>query len=208
MRNRGNVLAASLSMALLAGGCGESARSSSLRVGADTWVPVEKPVTQHYKNGNKRLQAGDQCVMVRGAKLLLKGEQVVYKNKNALGTECPNGAVVSITSQAAVEQDAIYKAYETRRQDVTEQIRAMHEPTEDPVPANKGWVDLVNPTPIVQEFANGTIEISYGDSCNVTGKIQKVGQLTTGEAVMRVVNPGQIGTQCPTGALYIAPVTH
>ncbi len=195
-------------MALLAGGCGESARSSTLHVGTDTWVAVEKPVTQHYVNGNRRLQAGDQCVMERGAKLLLRGGKVVYKNENALGTECPNGAVVSITSQAAVEQDAIYKAYETRRQEVIEQVRAMPEPTEDPVPANKGWVNLVNPSPIVQKFTNATIEISYGDSCNVTGKIQKMGELTTGEAVMRVINPGQIGTQCPTGALYITPVAY
>ena len=73
-----------------------------------------------------------------------------------------------------------------------------------PTKGSGDWVDLVNPTPVDQVYTNATEKIGYGDNCIADGEVQKIGQLTTGEAVMQVVNPDQLGTECPTGAIYLA----
>lgn len=189
MRIESKVLAAGLSAALVAGGYRDSEPQESLRVGTSQWVEVERTIAQPNVG---------ECMMIRGAGLVLKGGNVVYKNKDAHGTECPDGTVVSITPRAAKEQNKSYDAFSARRKEVINQVSNMPiSSSEITVQVDKDWVDLVNVSPIE--------ELGYGDSCLATGEAQIIGQLTTGEEVMRIQNPDQLGTECPTGALYLAP---
>lgn len=61
---------------------------------------------------------------------------------------------------------------------------------EDPVIGSGEWVDLVNPSPVEQNFTNGSKPIGYGESCIAYGEVEKNGQLVTGEELIRVINPG------------------
>ncbi len=143
-------------------------------------------------------------MIVRGSRLVLKGSGVVYKNKDALGTECPDGAEIDLSPAQVNAQNEAYQAFAQRRKEVTDQVGGMSDPVDEPVKGSGDWVDLVNAKPVKQVYTNKTIKLTYGDTCRVDGKVQEIGQLTTGETVLHVINPNQLGTECPTGAVYLA----
>jgi hypothetical protein len=205
MRIESKLMAVGLSAAAFVAGCGNNSNpENTLRVGQNEWVQVAEPITRHYVNADQELRIGDECVIVRGSELILKNGGVVYENNDALGTECPDGAKIKLTPAQAKAQNASYQSFANRRDEVTSQVSEMSEPIGEPVDGSGDWVDLVNPEPVEQVFTNATVKIGYGDSCIADGEVQKIGQLTTGEAVMQVVNPDQLGTECPSGAIYLA----
>lgn len=198
-------MAVGLSAAAFVAGCGNNSNlENTLQVGQNEWVQVTEPITQHYVNAEQELRAGDECVIVRGSELVLKNGGVIYENDDALGTECPDGAKIDLSPAQAKAQNGSYQSFANRRDAVTNQVGELSEPAGEPVQGSGDWVDLVNPESVEQVYTNATNMIGYGDSCIADGEVQKIGHLTTGEAVMRVINPDQLGTECPTGAIYLA----
>lgn len=195
-------MAASLTAALLL--TADRAHAEPLHVGQDRWVHVTKSIEQHYTNGTEDLRPGDTCVISRGAELVLVGSGVVYKHKDALGTECPNGTEVDLSPSQVFAQNERYQAFSKRRAEVIKQIIKMPLSIGGPAKeANGKWVDIVNPKPIKQIYSNGEETLRYGDECVADGQAQEIGQLITGEAVMLLSNSRQIGTECPTDTLYL-----
>jgi hypothetical protein len=191
MKIESKFLVAGLSTAAFAaGGCSSSNHeTTSWHVGEDQWVGVEKSITQHYVNADERLRAGEECLMVRGAKLLFKDGKITYVHNDALGTECPNDAQVNISPTQAKSQDRKFQAFEARRDEVVGEVSRMDSPQGPLVDIGKGWVDVVNSQSIEQVYANGIEELAYGDSCLAVGKAQKIGHLQEAVGSNPIIRP-------------------
>jgi hypothetical protein len=69
------------------------------------------------------------------------------------------------------------------------------------------WIDIVNPTPVTQQYSNATRPLSADDTCG----IQEKGTVTVlasedGTALVRYTAPGpQMGTPCPSGVMFLIP---
>ncbi|HWB38625.1 MAG TPA: hypothetical protein VG604_00075 [Candidatus Saccharimonadales bacterium] len=202
MRNKNALLAAGLSAAVLApaAGCSDS-HETVLRVGQSRWVHVAEDAS----NKNYSFKAGEECVVVRGATLVLKGGGVVYEQKNSAGTECPNGAEIRMARAEAHQENRQYRRFVARREVIESQVAKM-QPSADStlVPAPHDWVRLVNAEPVPQHYRNDDVELHYGSTCFASGQAEKIGELAGGEIVMSIVNPKAFGTTCPTGAEYLA----
>ncbi|HET7672901.1 MAG TPA: hypothetical protein VFK11_00100 [Candidatus Saccharimonadales bacterium] len=193
-------------------GCGaEKGPEQTFKVGSGGWFKVEEDIPQHFSNPSTSiLRAGQTCVIDRGAELVLKDGSIFYENDNALGTECPDGAELRMTKKQAQTQDKQYRAFATERRQVTSQVAKMHGGIGPRKPAGRGWVEVVNPEPIRQRYSGvaGTPDhenLVYGDECALNGEVKPIGHLTTGQTVMRVIYPEQLGTSCPSGVLYLDP---
>lgn len=188
---------------IAAGNCSNAENQEKLHVGSNDWVSVVEPVEQKYSNSEKLMFAGEECAIDRGEELVLKNGKVKYENDNALGTECPDGSTVSVTPREAKAQDRSYQQFEARRESIADEIDDMNESDGKPAHAENNSVDVVNSSGVNQQFTNDTEELQYGDSCIASGTATTIGQLSTGENVIRVENDDQLGTDCPTGVLYL-----
>jgi hypothetical protein len=186
--------------------CGEKSNpepANLKHVGHDAWVRVLEPAY----SVNNEFYAGNKCVIVREADLILRNGGVVYRHDREPdigydepgGTECPNGAELDLSPGQVERQDARYQKFISRKEEVTSQVRGMHDNESSPEAASDTWVDVVNPSPI----ANGNMGYKYGDECVAEGTARQIGRLKTGENVMQLSVRNPYGTICPDGTIYL-----
>lgn len=188
-------------------GCG-SERPDVRHVGDNDWAELANSVN----NSNNSFGAGEECVVVREAQLILR-EGGVFYNRDAepqleddgpAGTECPNGAKLNMTLSDVTVQEGKYQVFIQRRNEVTEQVEDMDtnvdESTAKRSPDTESWVDIVNPEPV----ASSNVIRKYGDTCNTHGsKSVTIGRLSTGESVKVLINEDAAGSLCPSGSIYL-----
>lgn len=205
MKTEYKFLAIGLSAALLTTACADSRHEVIMHVGIDRLVDLKDPI-HLWKNGEETKLTIDHCYILRGARLILEGENVIYKNDETGGSLCDDGTAIDMTVEEAKHQNIMYNAFASRRKEVTNEVRNMSGLEATYRPADENMVDIVNPAPIEQFYTAIDYELlEYGDSCLAQGEVKKIGQLSTGQAVMYIKNPHQHGYECPSGTLYLIP---
>lgn len=208
---RSKVLATGLAVAAgIFGGCGEQGPEHVWRVGGEIgWVKLK----DSGNNSNYSFKEGEECVMNRGAKLVLQDGKITYETEHeGGGTSCPDEVEVGISVRRAKAEDKQYRAFAEERQQVTTEVSSLEgvSATGSRQKAGGGWVHIVNPEPIRQRYSGigGTPNheyLTYGDECALNGQVEPIGNLSTSQTVMRVFYPEQLGTSCPTGTMYLDP---
>lgn len=182
-----------------------TARDGAMHVGNSDWVEVTKLTIQKQAGERFKLKAGAKCVIDRGARLVIRGGEVIYKTSEGLGTECPSGASIDLSPAQAKAQDRRFQGFIHQEAATLSEVSELSasdrsNTTEE---QNWHWVNVIDSPPENQ----GNVNYEYGDICGVEGAVEQMGQLSTGESVMRIQeldqSPG--GTVCPAGTVFLNP---
>lgn len=181
------------------------ANDGAMHVGNSDWVEVTKLTIQRQAGERFKLKAGAECVIDRGDRLVIRGGEVIYKTPEGFGTECPSGASIDLSPAQAKAQDRQFQGF------IHQEAATLSEVSELPAAdrsntteeQNWHWVNVIDSPPENQ----GNVNYEYGDICGVEGAVEQMGQLSTGESVMRIQEldqpPG--GTVCPAGTVFLSP---
>jgi len=190
------------------------------------WVQIinEKPVVQYYSNEVYQMLRGDKCGIEFGGVVTVieaRGEDLVVEYAapgDPLGTRCPSGVRFIVNKTNFSKMSAEYATTDNRIQeekDVVNRLLARHYYGEPMDAGEWEWIHVVNVTPVVQIYSNGSELLSYGDSCGCGSLISHDGKRISeggtihprGEANGRVLyeytaKDDPMGTPCPSGVLF------
>ncbi|MBU0707357.1 hypothetical protein KKG41_03220 [Patescibacteria group bacterium] len=180
------------------------------------WVDVlnDKPVTQHFSNGESTLKKGETCGIEEGGTITVvkvNGQKLLVEYTapgSPMGTPCPSGVLFEIATSdfetMTAEYNRVIEARSQKQLKVIEILGSMKRGDSASVPS-WDWVDVLNPTPVTQNFRNGNFPLSYEETCGIEagGIITVLGEMSSTTLLVEYTAPGSpMGTPCPSGVLF------